>query len=116
MDCTVGVHDEVYVEATVEVPEPTQLIVCSQEGGPVGSAGATVRVESSDPRFGPLISALSEPDEPRTEGLCELWADGPAVVFAPTIAGLVRLAVPVDSCGHYQTQASQAVSDVAWVR
>ena len=59
VDCTVGVHDEIYVEATVKVSEPTRLIVCSQEGGPDERAGATIRLESSDPRFEPLISALS---------------------------------------------------------
>lgn len=115
--CKVGV-DEVYVEATVMVTDPTGLVVCSQQGGPPWeTAIATIRVESGDPRFDPLVSAPSESDEPRSPTeMCAMWADVPAVIYAVSTAGLVRLAVPVDSCGHYQKQARRAVSDVAWVR
>ncbi len=116
VDCKVGL-DEIYVEATVMVPEPTGLVVCSQQGGPPGRhAVATIRVESIAPSFEPLVSALSQPDEPQADGICTMWADGAAVIYAGTRAGLFRLAIPVDSCGHYQPQARRAVSDVAWVR
>lgn len=101
-----------YVEATVMVSDPTELIVCAHVHVPVGEPPATIALQPGTPPFERLVVALSQPDDPYDDYACPANLEAPEVLYAQTAAGLFRLAIPVERCG-YQAQAKRAIRVVA---
>ncbi|HVW79790.1 MAG TPA: hypothetical protein VHB69_02465 [Mycobacteriales bacterium] len=75
-----------------------------------GASGRTVNVKRGDHDFARLRSALSAPDQPRTTGVCPMYADVSQAILARTASGDLLVHIPVDGCGHYQSAALAAIS------
>jgi hypothetical protein len=87
----------------------TEFRLCPIEE-PDGSS-RTVTVASGDRDFVQLRRALSAPDEqPKTSLACPMYANVPQRVLAKTTSGTLLVHIPVDSCGHYQAAASEALA------
>ena len=95
------------VPGSVSVPasQVSSVVLCPLTAP--SSTGSPVTIGRSDPRFAPLVSALSLPDEtmPPGQHMCAMYADLVQVVLAATPSGDLRLHVPVDGCGHYLPSA-----------
>jgi len=107
VDCQVKL-DEAYVKATVIVPDPTAVMVCSNNRGPAG----IIRLAPSNPSFEPLIETLSRPNHVHADRPCPAVIEAPQALYAQTADGLFRVAIPVGSCG-YQAQAKHAIRAVS---
>jgi hypothetical protein len=87
----------------VPVPLPasdvTEFLLCPM---PFPQHSRAVRVIAGNVHFGLLLRALTAPDLPPSTGLCPMYADAVQVILAKTRTVVMRAAIPVDGCGHYQ--------------
>jgi hypothetical protein len=91
--------------ATIDAPQT--FLLCPL-GAPNEISGS-VTVGAGVPAFDALVSALARPDVPPTGGVCPAYADLTQVVLAKTGAGVYRVSIPVDGCGHYERPALAAL-------
>jgi hypothetical protein len=88
---------------------PQTFLLCALEMP--GQASRNVTVAAGGSAFDSLVSALSRADEPAPGPgtVCALYADLVQVVLAKTDAGVYRISIPVDGCGHYERSALTAL-------
>jgi hypothetical protein len=94
----------------VAAADVSSLILC-----PLATPNARPRrvvLRPGDASFDPIVTALAAPDQPppATPQPCPEFADVSALVIAVTASGAFALAVPVDSCHHYQPAALAALT------
>ena len=106
--------------ATTIVDDPSLLVVCPQPGwkpeGPAMASG--VQLSAGMPEFDRLVDALSAPDESAPMdggGVCPMYADVAMYVYAENDVGKYRLAIPVDACGHFQSDAMKVIEPLTQV-
>jgi hypothetical protein len=88
----------------------SSLILCPLMS-PNGKAKRVI-VNRINAHFDPIVRALADPDQPppATPQPCPMYADQPQLVLAVTSHGVFALAIPVDSCHHYQPAARAALT------
>jgi hypothetical protein len=90
------------------ISTPQELLLCPL--GLPGQRSTPVRIAPGQQDFNALISALSRPDEPKTDAVCPAYADLLQVVLGRTGTSSYQVSIPTDGCGHYQRPVIDALN------
>src|SRR5438105_5882405 len=97
-ECTPRPVPQVARPTRIAMPRALLLCPLDRPDQPSGS----VTIAANDQAFDALISALSRPDQPKTDAVCPAYADLLQVVLVRTDASSYQVSIPTDGCGHYQ--------------